>query len=70
MHALLFESQDIVWASSKDGLLDLIFQFGDQMEGLQTKTYRQCLEDRSTLETLQAADAEQWERGITSQPIF
>ena len=70
MHALLFENQDNVWAASKDELLEVMFQFGDQIEGLETASYRQCLQERSTLPELQAADAEQRERGITSQPIF
>jgi len=70
MHALLFESQDVIWATGNEGLLDLMFQFGDQIEGLEKESYRQCLQDRSTLEALKAADAEQRERGITSQPIF
>ena len=70
MHALLFESQDIVWATVNDGLLDLMFQFGDQIEGFEKESYRQFLQERSTLQALQAADAEQRERGITSQPVF
>lgn len=70
MHKWLFENQDAVWATSNDGLVDLMLGFAAQLEGLDQAAFAQCLNDRLTLPTLQAADAEQRARGITSQPIF
>jgi len=70
MHSVVFESQDVVWGTSNDSLSDLMIQFGTQIDGLEIETYRQCLEERSTIEKLRAADDEQRSRGITSQPIF
>ncbi len=70
MHALLFENQDSVWATANDGLVGLMLNFAAQLEGLDQAALAQCLNDRITLPALQAADAEQRARGITSQPIF
>ena len=70
MHELLFTNQSMVWGTSNDGLLDLMVQFGSQVEGLDQETYSRCLLERSTLEKLKASDAEQRSRGITAQPIF
>jgi protein-disulfide isomerase len=70
MHALLFENQADTWATSGAGLVELMLNFGDRIEGLDLSTYARCLETRSTLERLETADAEQRSRGITSQPVF
>lgn len=70
MHAILFENQGDIWATSGAGLLELMLNFGDRIEGLDLSAYTRCLDERSTLEALRAADAEQRSRGITSQPIF
>lgn len=70
MHKLLFENQPTTWATGKDGLADLMQGFAAQLEGLDQAAFTQCLNDRTTLAALQAADAEQRTRGITVQPIF
>jgi len=44
--------------------------FAAQVAGLDQTAFAQCVNDRLTLPALQAADAEQRTRGITSQPIF
>lgn len=70
MHAILFESQADTWATGNEGLVELMLNFGDRIEGLDLPTYARCLDERSTLAGLQAADEEQRSRGITSQPVF
>lgn len=70
MHAVLFENQADTWATSGEGLVELMLNFGDDIEGLDDSAFARCLDERSTLESLRAADAEQRSRGITSQPIF
>lgn len=70
MHELLFENQDVVWGTSNEGLLELMFQFGSQIDGLENGAYGSCLQEHSTLEKLKTSDAEQRSRGITAQPIF
>ncbi len=70
MHKLLFENQAAVWGTSGDGLVNLMLDFAAQLAGLDQTAFAQCLSDRVTLPALQAADAEQRSRGITSQPIF
>ena len=70
MHALLFESQNVVWATDSSALVEVMVQFGESIEGLDQGAFSQCLNDRSPQETLKTADAEQRSRGITSQPVF
>jgi protein-disulfide isomerase len=70
MHKLLFENQNAVWGASGEGLVNLMLDFAEQVEELDQAAFAQCLNDRITLPALQAADAEQRTRGITSQPIF
>lgn len=70
MHKLLFEELDTVWATSNEGLLDLMLGFGQQLEGLDQEAFATCLTNRETLEALQESDAEQRSRGIIQQPIF
>jgi len=70
MHELLFATQDNVWATSGEGLVDLLLGYGAQLEGLDQAAYQGCLQARATIESIRAADAEQRGRGITSQPIF
>jgi len=70
MHALLFESQNIVWATDSSDLVEMMAQFGSSIAGLDQVSFGQCLSDRSPQEVLIASDAEQRSRGITSQPIF
>lgn len=70
MHTLLFERQDDTWATGEAGLVDLMLGFGQQIDGLDQDVFAACLVDRSTLEALTVADAEQRERGITVQPVF
>ena len=70
MHGLLFESQNVVWATDSSDLVALMTRFGGSIEGLDQDSFSQCLNDRSPEEQLKAADSEQRSRGITSQPIF
>jgi protein-disulfide isomerase len=70
LHGMLFEMQDAVYAVAEGDLVDLMISFGGQAEGLDQSAFAQCLEARSTLEALRAADAEQRTRGIVFQPVF
>ncbi len=70
MHALLFEEQPTVWATSNDGLIGLMLGYAARLPGLDQATFAQSLQERAMLATLKATDAEQRKRGITSQPIF
>lgn len=69
LHAILFENQSMTWATSNEGLVELMVGFAIQLEGLDQAAFAQCMTDRSTLPALQAADTEQRTRGITIQPI-
>ena len=44
--------------------------YAAELSGLDQTAFALCLNERTTLERLQAADAEQRKRGIRSQPIF
>ena len=70
MHALLFEEQPAVWATSNDGLIGLLLGYAARLPGLDQVTFAQSLQGRATLAALKATDAEQRKRGITSQPII
>lgn len=70
MHAILFERQSEVYATSNDKLVDLLLTWGKELRELDQTAFAQCLTARAPLKQLQAADAEQRARGITSQPIF
>jgi protein-disulfide isomerase len=70
MHEILFGNQEIVSSTPREQLQERMRLFGDQIEGLDGDSFSQCLQERSTLERLQAADSEQRSRGILSQPIF
>jgi protein-disulfide isomerase len=70
MHGLLFQDQSKVWGTGNAGQLALMLEFGKRVEGLDAQAFEQCMNTRTTLAQLQAADAEQRGRGITSQPIF
>jgi protein-disulfide isomerase len=71
MHALLFEKMSETWgASGSDALLALMKQRASEIEGLDQAAFAQCVDGRETLAQLKAADAEQRERGIITQPIF
>ena len=70
MHALLFEEQAAVWATSNDGLIGLMLGYAARLPGLDQVAFAQSLQERTMLAALKAADAEQRKRGITSQPIF
>ena len=70
MHNLLFENQSATWNTSGSGLIELMLDFAAQLDGIDQRAFAQCLNDRTTLAALQAADAEQRTRGITVQPIF
>jgi protein-disulfide isomerase len=71
MHALLFEKMSETWGvSGSDALLALMKQRAAEIEGLDQAAFAQCVDGRETLAKLKAADAEQRERGIITQPIF
>jgi protein-disulfide isomerase len=71
MHASLFEKMSETWgASGSDALLALMKQRAAEIEGLDQADFAQCVDGRETLAQLKAADAEQRERGIITQPIL
>jgi protein-disulfide isomerase len=70
MHGLLFENQSKVWSTGNDGLLDLMLTFAAEVKELEQTSFSTCMQERRTLAALQAADAEQRERGVTIQPVF
>ena len=71
MHGILFERQDDTYnASSGVALIALAKNHASTIQGLDINAFAQCMESRATWKAIQAADAEQRGRGITSQPIF
>jgi protein-disulfide isomerase len=71
MHEILFERQSEVWGTSgQDATIALMNTYGKQVPTMDSNALNACLRDNATLKQLQAADAEQRTRGITSQPIF
>jgi len=70
MHETLFARQDEVWGTGEGGMVDLMLTFASSIEGLEQEPFAACLNDRLTLESLRAADAEQRGRGIVFQPVF
>ena len=70
MHEMLFELQNEVWATSNDQLVERMQGYAQELDGLDQEAFAQCMNERTTLERLQTADAEQRRLGITLQPVF
>lgn len=70
MHEILFRDQSETWATDNAGLVALVKKKAATLPGLNQSEFATCVDQRQTLARLQAADAEQRKRGITSQPIF
>ena len=70
MHELLFQRQGEVPRGGGDALVAGMQQFGATLPGLDQAAFATCLNERTTLQHVQATDAEQRQRGIVRQPIF
>jgi protein-disulfide isomerase len=70
MHELLFARQDEAARTPSAEMMPLMQRWGAELPGLDAPAYNTCLSERRMLGGIQAADAEQRRRGITSQPIF
>ena len=68
MHRLLFQRQREI--PRGDALVAGLQQFATALPGLDQAAFATCLKERTTLQHVEATDAEQRQRGITSQPIF
>ena len=68
MHQLLFQRQRQI--PRGDALVAGLQQFATALPGLDQAAFATCLKERTTLQHVQATDAEQRERGIRSQPTF
>jgi protein-disulfide isomerase len=69
MHELLFERQDTLWATAPADFPALMAMYAAEL-GLNGDAFAACVAAGTALATVQALDAEQRTRGITSQPIF
>ncbi len=70
MHAVLFEKQSDTFAAQSDGLVGLMHQHAEEIGVPDLAAFGECMSSRAALASIQAADADQRTRGITSQPIF
>ena len=70
IHAILFERQGDVYATSNDQLVERMQSWGKELRGLDQIAFAKCVTERATLKALQDSDAAQRARGIISQPIF
>ncbi len=70
MHELLFQRQREIPRGSGDALVAGMQQFAATLPGLDQAVFATCLTERTTLQHVQATDAEQRQRGIVRQPIF
>ena len=68
MHRLLFQRQQEI--PRGDAAVAGLQQFATALPGLDQAAFGTCLKERATLQHVEATDAEQRQRGITSQPIF
>ena len=68
MHQLLFQRQREI--PRGDAVVAGLQQFATALPGLDQAAFATCLKERATLQHVEATDAEQRQRGITSQPIF
>ena len=69
MHNILFQRQPEI-PRGGDALVAGLQQFAASLPGLDHAAFATCLTERTTLEHVQATDAEQRQRGIRSQPTF
>ncbi len=70
MHELLFQRQREVPRGDDAALVAGMLQFAAALPGLDQAAFSTCMTERTTLQHVQATDAEQRQRGIRSQPIF
>lgn len=72
MHGVLFQRQDDTYGTASNGaaLIAVAKNYASTIQGLDQNAFTQCMESRAALKAVQAGDAEQRKRGITSQPIF
>ena len=70
LHELLFQRQREIPRGSSDALVAGMQQFAAALPGLDQAAFATCLTERTTLQHVQATDAEQRQRGIVRQPLF
>lgn len=70
MHNILFQRQPEIPRGGGDALVAGLQQLATSLPGLDQAVFATCLTERTTLEHVQATDAEQRQRGIRSQPTF
>ena len=70
MHELLFQRQRDVPRGDGAALVAGMQQFASALPDLDQAAFSTCLTERTTLQHIQATDAEQRTRGIVRQPIF
>ena len=70
LHELLFQRQREVPRGGGDELVAAMQQFASALPDLDQAAFATCLTERTTLQHVQATDAEQRTRGIVRQPIF
>jgi protein-disulfide isomerase len=70
MHEMLFKRQRELWGQSGQALLDLLGDMARTLPLSSPADFSRCVTERSTIEALRAADAEQRRRGIWTQPVF
>ena len=70
LHELLFQRQREVPRGDGNALVAGMRQFAAALPDLDQAAFATCLTERTTLEHVQATDAEQRTRGIVRQPIF
>ena len=70
LHELLFQRQREVPRGDGNALVAGMRQFAATLPDLDQAAFATCLTERTTLEHVQATDAEQRTRGIVRQPIF
>ena len=70
LHELLFQRQREVPRGGGDAIVAGMQQFAAALPDLDQAAFATCLNERTTLQHVQATDAEQRQRGIVRQPIF
>lgn len=70
MHDLLFQNQAEVWATPEDQMIPLMKKYAATLNALDQAKFGTCVETRQMQKIVEAGDAEQRTRGITTRPIF
>ena len=70
LHELLFQRQRDVPRGDDATLVAAMQQFASALPDLDQAAFATCMTERTTLQHIQATDAEQRQRGIVRQPIF